>query len=240
MAYEMTQLGSRAFSHGPSSSVEQEYDRLRDLARKENSQRQHYARLSQEAYQRGDGAEAHRLSELSKQHAAKQDQYNRQASEFIFRENNNERVPSDTIDLHGQFVEEAEEILERRIRAGQQRGETHLHVIVGKGNHSRDHIQKIKPRVEQVCRELGLNYQTEQNEGRIYVDLTGGQVHQLPGPPAGYGQHWGAPSHGSGNVGYSSGPQHQHSGSQQQAQDEEIEQVVKGCMKLFRSCCVVM
>jgi hypothetical protein len=34
-------------------------------------------------------------------------------SEFIFRENNaNGRVEADTIDLHGQFVEEAEEILE--------------------------------------------------------------------------------------------------------------------------------
>jgi hypothetical protein len=33
--------------------------------------------------------------------------------EFIFRENNaNGRVEADTIDLHGQFVEEAEEILE--------------------------------------------------------------------------------------------------------------------------------
>lgn len=55
--------------------------------------------------------------------------YNRQASEFIFRENNAEgRVASDTIDLHGQYVEEAEDILERRIRAGQARGESHLHV----------------------------------------------------------------------------------------------------------------
>jgi FtsZ-interacting cell division protein ZipA len=46
-------------------------------------------------------------------------------------------------------------------------------VIVGKGNHSTDHIQKIKPRVEQVCRELGLQYYTEENEGRIYVNLQG-------------------------------------------------------------------
>ena len=59
------------------------------------------------------------------------DQYNRQASEFIFRENNAEgRVASDTIDLHGQYVEEAEEILEQRIRAEQSQGQTHLHVYV--------------------------------------------------------------------------------------------------------------
>ena len=54
--------------------------------------------------------------------------YNRQASEYIFLENNADgRVPSDTIDLHGQYVSEAEEILERRIRAAQARGESHLH-----------------------------------------------------------------------------------------------------------------
>jgi hypothetical protein len=83
------------------------------------------------------------------------------------------KVASDTIDLHGQFVEEAEEKLEQRVRYAKQNGQSHLHVIVGKGNHSPDHIQKIKPRVEQLCRELGLREHTEENEGRIYIDLTG-------------------------------------------------------------------
>ena len=57
------------------------------------------------------------------------EQYNKQASDFIFRENNTEsRVASDTIDLHGQFVEEAEDILEARIRYARDHGQTHLHV----------------------------------------------------------------------------------------------------------------
>lgn len=47
------------------------------------------------------------MSTQSKGHAAKADQYNKQASEFIFRENNAVgKVAGDTIDLHGQFVEE--------------------------------------------------------------------------------------------------------------------------------------
>jgi hypothetical protein len=57
-------------------------------------------------------------------------------------------------------------------------GQTHLHVIVGKGNHSPGHIQKIKPRVEQVCQELGLQYKTEANEGRIYIKLDGSAPEQ--------------------------------------------------------------
>ncbi len=57
------------------------------------------------------------------------EQYNKQASDYIFRENNAVgRVDSDTIDLHGQFVEEAADIVEQRIRYAQANGQTHLHV----------------------------------------------------------------------------------------------------------------
>lgn len=57
------------------------------------------------------------------------DQYNKQASDYIFRENNAVgRVDGDTIDLHGQYVEEAEQMLESRIRYAQQNGQSHLHV----------------------------------------------------------------------------------------------------------------
>lgn len=52
--------------------------------------------------------------------------------------------------------------------------------IVGKGNHSVNHIQKIKPRVEQICQELNLQYVTEQNEGRMYINLQGGPAVMPP------------------------------------------------------------
>src|SRR5256884_640571 len=132
MSYPMTQmggtrLGGHAFNHSQSQSAEQEYDRLRGLARQERDKRQSCFDRAHQAYERGDGALAHELSQEGKQHAAMMDQYNKQASEFIFRENN-AHVDGDTIDLHGQFVEEAEEILEQRIRVGRQQGQTHLHV----------------------------------------------------------------------------------------------------------------
>lgn len=147
------------------------------------------------------------------------EQYNKQASEFIFRENNaQDRVPADTIDLHGQFVEEAEDILEERIKYAQSTGQTHLHVIVGKGNHSPGHIQKIKPRVEQVCQELGLQYHTEPNEGRIYVNLTGGQVDM--GAVQGWQGYQGGYGGGYGQGGYpgQQQQQQQHGGYQQHQQ----------------------
>ncbi|KAK3116256.1 hypothetical protein LTR53_003560 [Teratosphaeriaceae sp. CCFEE 6253] len=183
MSYQHQQLGGQAFNHGPSSSAEAEYDRLRGLARQEQGQHQHFAAQASREYSSGNGGGAHAASEQSKQHAAAADRYNKQASEFIFRENNAVgKVAADTIDLHGQYVEEAEEIVEQRIRYAQSTGQTHLHVIVGKGNHSPGHVQKIKPKVEAICQELGLQYNTEHNEGRMYIQLQ---------PGAGGGQHQG-------------------------------------------------
>jgi Smr domain len=182
--------------------------------------------------------------------------YNRQASEFIFRENNAEgRVAADTIDLHGQFVEEAEDILEERIRYAKSHGQNHLHVIVGKGNHSPHHIQKIKPRVEKVCQELGLQYQTESNEGRMYVNLTGGPANAPPPTFAGGTQYGGGQQYPGSQAGYPGAqqqhhgghPQHQqaHGHHQGHGQNDEVEKLVKKFLprilrKLERQCCIVM
>lgn len=183
-----------------------------------------------QAYSRGDGQRAHELSEEGKQHGAQMDAYNRQASEFIFRENNAPgRVPADTIDLHGQYVEEAEDILETRIREAQRQGQSHLHVVVGRGNHSPGHVQKIKPRVEQVCRDLGLQYQTENNEGRIYINLQGG-----PPGGGGYPQQQQPQYQG----GY---PGQQQYGGAQGPQGDEVEKLVTSCLPRFlKHCCTIM
>lgn len=233
-----------AFNHGPSSDSEAEYDRLRDLARHELSQKQSLSSKSQEAYQNGDGARAKQLSDQAKAHGHKVDDYNRQASEYIFRENNAAgRVSDDTIDLHGQFVEEAEDILRTRIRAAQQQGQTHLHVIVGKGNHSVNHIQKIKPCVEQLCQELGLAFQTEHNEGRIYVDLTGAQNLPEHPPQPGQGYH-GGQQHGGQHGGQQHGGQSGYQRPPQQQQEDELEKLAEKLLpKLFKElgkCCIVM
>lgn len=249
MAYEMQSLGARglssqsistishcptdfptlAFNHAPSSSTEAEYDRLRSLAHAELSKKASLAHEAHEAYERGDGARAHDLSEESKSHGAKADDYNRQASEYIFRANN-ANVPGDTIDLHGQYVEEAEQILGTRIRAAQSQGQGHLHVIVGKGNHSVDHVQKVKPAVEKLCQELGLRYRTEENEGRIYIDLQGGGGGYQEGPPpplsGGFGPQYGQ--------GYPGGG---YGGGQQQQEEEDV---VTGLFKCLKGCCTVM
>ncbi|KAH6850117.1 hypothetical protein B0I37DRAFT_105783 [Chaetomium sp. MPI-CAGE-AT-0009] len=245
-AIHMSHLGGRAFNHDTGQDAEAEYDRLRDLARAEGDKKKSCFDRAHEAYERGDGAGAKQLSDEGKRHQKKQAEYNKQASEFIFRENNAPgRIAEDTIDLHGQFVEEAEDILEERIRYAQSTGQSHLHVIVGKGNHSTGHVQKLKPRVERVCREAGLDYATEENEGRIYVDLKGGRVGApppLPAQPGGHhggyggGSHHQQQHHGESGGGHHQRPPQQHHQRPPQQQQEE-EEGLFSCLKGF---CVVM
>ncbi|OAL69793.1 hypothetical protein A7D00_5832 [Trichophyton violaceum] len=245
-------IGARAFNHEQHSDAEAEYDRLRGLARHEAELRGSCFDRSRQAYENGDGQRAKELSEEGKEHGRKMEQYNKQASEFIFRENNAEgRVAADTIDLHGQFVEEAENILEERIKYARQHGQDHLHVIVGKGNHSVNHVQKIKPRVEQVCRDLGLQYATEENAGRIYVNLTGGPANMPPHsshPNQGQNQphhgqpHHGQPQHGQPHHGQPHGQPHHQQGHQQETPAEKIARKAVPIIlrKLEKACCIVM
>ncbi|KAK3375369.1 hypothetical protein B0H63DRAFT_420026 [Podospora didyma] len=262
-AIPMSRVGGRAFNHSAGADAEAEYDRLRDLARAAADRKKSCFDRAHQAYENGDRAEAKELSDEGKRHQKQQDAYNKQASEYIFRENNAPgRVAEDTIDLHGQFVEEAEDILEARIRDAQARGQKHLHVIVGKGNHSDGRVQKIKPRVEHVCQSLGLDYATEGNQGRIYVDLTGDRVHTappLPSQPSGYQSGHAAGSGYSGGqqqntyhppqgANYQQGHQqqqhhHQQQNQQQNQQGDDIGEVVgKLLPRLFKKldCCVVM
>ena len=89
--------------------------------------------------------------------------------------------------------------------------------IVGKGNHSPNHIQKIKPRVELVCRELGLQYATEANAGRIYINLQGGQAVM----PDHLKAHNGGGYHPDYHHGPQQGQQHYQDGYQQQQQQQQ-------------------
>ena len=131
--------------------------------------------------------------------------------------------------------------------------------IVGKGNHSPNHIQKIKPKVEEICQELGLQYSTEPNAGRVYINLQGGPAnmpeHFTAAQGGGYAQGYGgggggyqqqsAPTYP--QMSYQQQQQGGYQGGQQQQQDPnaELEAEVKKYLPTVlrmcqRSCCTVM
>ncbi|CUS14149.1 unnamed protein product [Tuber aestivum] len=160
---------------GASEADEVEYDRLRALARGRARLRTDCFTRSREAYANGHGAAARDLSEAGKRHRASMERYNAQARDYIFRANN-VHLPSDTIDLHRLHVEEAIEILEKRIDAARGRGEGYLNVIVGKGNHSAGGVRKVGPAVMELCRQRGLEVGEEAgNWGKLIVVLGEGR-----------------------------------------------------------------
>ncbi|KAI1310971.1 hypothetical protein F5Y03DRAFT_344611 [Xylaria venustula] len=244
-------IGGKAFSRDVQPDEKSKYETLIQKGRDEADKRETCMKRAHEAYERGDGAAAKQLSNEGKRHAAKADHYFSQANDTIFRANNPESAPPDTIDLHGLFVAEAEKRVQARIRKDQQDGKTHLHVIVGKGIHSTNHVQKIKPAIEKLCQDLGLQYATEENEGRLYVNLQGDDVTHVPALPHDSGYHATHQSHQQQPHGHQyPGQQGQHYGgqnhgeqsyggqNQQDNQDGDIEQLVTRLFKKY--CCTVM
>ncbi|KAK6507275.1 hypothetical protein TWF481_005723 [Arthrobotrys musiformis] len=239
MSYQMRTLSANPLARehrgGQHAADEAEYDRLRGLARSEQNRRHELIGQSREAYQNGDGALAKELSNQAKHHEANADNYNKQASEYIFRVNN-ANVEEDTIDLHGLFVEEAEEILATRIQAARRQHAKGLHVIVGKGIHSENHVQKIKPAVEKFCRDNNLVYSIEKNAGRIYIDLQAEGVGEVDPSQHGWA-YGGQQQHNSGGYqqhqqpNYQQQEPHQGGGGQQQDSGAGLLELVFGIIK---------
>ncbi|CAR29439.1 ZYRO0G08690p [Zygosaccharomyces rouxii] len=168
-------------THSPQDynhATDSEYQRLRDLAEQAYERKHKLSHESQVAYKSGQKAKAHELSEKSKQEVAKAEDYNLQAAEYVFRQNNADSA-SDEIDLHGLYVKEAQWILKKRIYATIQQGDPQIRVIVGKGLHSPHGIAKLKPAVEELCDEARLkNYIDPHNAGVLIIELKGSQVPQ--------------------------------------------------------------
>jgi DNA-nicking Smr family endonuclease len=128
---------------------------------------------SQKAFNSGDKAGAKRLSDEAKAEGSHMDRCNQEAANIYFNGNNRDRgLGLDTIDLHGLFVEEAIERVERRLKEARAAKLTRLVVITGRGNHSPDHIPKIKPALEKLVRQERLHVALEQpNPGCFTVLL---------------------------------------------------------------------
>ncbi|KAI0093425.1 hypothetical protein BDY19DRAFT_882495 [Irpex rosettiformis] len=131
------------------------------------------SRESQEAYQRGDGALAKELSLQSKAKRGELERLNQENAEWLFRENNKDR-PVNEIDLHGMTVDQAIEFSERAIQSARQRGDSEIHIIVGKGLHSAGGIPKIKPAIEALMVKYQLIAELDPNNSGVLIVSLGG------------------------------------------------------------------
>ena len=85
---------------------------------------------SQEAYGRGEGAEAKRLSEKGKALREKREMLHQKAADWIYEQNNKGRTDEE-VDLHGLRVDEAVEKTDAAVERARKRGLTELRLIVG-------------------------------------------------------------------------------------------------------------
>ncbi|MBW0501163.1 hypothetical protein O181_040878 [Austropuccinia psidii MF-1] len=154
------------------NSLNPHYVGLRNKALEENRLMKQKFDESKQAYTSRDGARAKVLSNEGKAHQQRRDDLNRQAAEWIFRENNR-HSPSDTIDLHGLYVYESISYMEAFIsEASRARKHSILRVIVGKGNHSQNNQARLKPAIEKLVKQHSLAVSLdEQNSGVLIVEL---------------------------------------------------------------------
>ena len=138
---------------------------------------------SQEAFKRGEKALAAQLSAEGKKEGAEMERCNREAADLYFNDNN-KKHDEGTIDLHGLYVQESIEKLEQRLTQCSKSGRSELIVIVGRGNHSKDGVRKIKPAIEKLMAQYKLRVAVDSpNAGCITVffnDSASG-IEQPPG-----------------------------------------------------------
>ncbi|THH17336.1 hypothetical protein EW146_g3454 [Bondarzewia mesenterica] len=123
---------------------------------------------SHQAYADGSGARAKELSNLGKEKQKENQRLNKEAGEWIFRENNLDSEPGE-IDLHGLYVKEAIFYTDQSIQEARQRGDAVIRLIVGKGLHSTNGTPKLRPAIEGLMPEYSLTATLDPNNGGVLI-----------------------------------------------------------------------
>ncbi|CAF4743356.1 unnamed protein product, partial [Rotaria sp. Silwood2] len=124
---------------------------------------------SQIEYYSGYKAEAKILSIQKTNLYRQMNEKNQQAAKLIIKHFNQNR-PNNVIDLHGLYVEEALQYLQKQIDECRSNNISQLTVITGIGNNSQDKIARIKPKVENLARQNHLKMTPY--GGHVVIDLT--------------------------------------------------------------------
>ena len=157
-------------------------ENLRSEAHALKVDRDRHWKDSQDCYARGDGAGAALASGQRKATQTRIEQLRAHAAKVLFQ-HHNQGCGLGEIDLHGLYVEEALAQLTRRIEACEQRLRSpassssgppvlRLVVIVGRGNHSRDKVAKLRPAVEELIRTHRLRVHADTpNSGCLTIEF---------------------------------------------------------------------
>jgi DNA-nicking Smr family endonuclease len=159
------------------SDVLTKAESLREKANQLQSNAKQASKQSQWEYRFGSKSEAKILSNEKKALYKQMNERRRQAAALIFGHYNGDR-PADVIDLHGLYVAEALEYLQRKIDDCRAKNILQLKAITGMGNHSPDKIAKIKPKVEEFALQNHLNMTSF--DGYVILKLSENRQYQMP------------------------------------------------------------
>ncbi|PBK87749.1 Smr-domain-containing protein [Armillaria gallica] len=149
------------------------YIGLRARANKEGDEMARCFSKRREAYSRRDRAAAKDLTSRGENHKQKMEQLNKEASNWIYLENNRDRKPGE-IDLHGLYVKEAIAYTDAALKEAKLRGDSEIRLIVGKGSHSEGGEAKVRPAIEDLMRKYRLVAEFDSsNSGVLVVELNG-------------------------------------------------------------------
>lgn len=150
---------------------------LREKANVEYRKGKELSTQSQDAYRKGDGKQAKVLSEAAKDHREQGDQFNQQAAKIIFSCHNVDR-PLHEMDLHDLFVKEARDVVIERLELlKKKKYKGPVTIIVGRGNHSKDNIARIKPEIRSMLEQCSYIVEEDNhNAGRLIVQMRGRSV----------------------------------------------------------------
>ncbi|KAG6865858.1 hypothetical protein C0991_011190 [Blastosporella zonata] len=149
------------------------YVNLRTRANEEGDAMAKCFEQSHQAYTRHDGAEAKALSNRGKEHQRQMDLLHKQAADWIFIENN--KVPSTPLNHsdisanatpHDRIASPVKLIF---MVSAKRRGDSELHLIVGKGLHSKGGSAKIKPAVEELMQKHRLLAELDPNNAGVLI-----------------------------------------------------------------------
>lgn len=138
------------------SSDDEVFLELRRSAQSLWRERERCSAESQRLWQSNDKHGAKEASERAHAFENRAMEEDRVAAGKIFAYKN-AHVRPDEIDLHGLRVEESLRFLQQRLEAPSHQ-EAYLVVIYGKGHHSKDHKQHIKPAVLALLKERNLAF----------------------------------------------------------------------------------
>lgn len=148
-----------------------EGEKYRNDANKCGDEMDKLYKQAEEAYKNNDKDKNKSLRDQAAKKNEEMKKLNEKASECYYKANNllNDKF---TLDLHGQYVNEAMLLVEKRFKEINYKGD--IVVIVGAGHHSENNVRKIKPKFEEYLKENNFKYEDNvPNGGCMTIHLDG-------------------------------------------------------------------